>query len=111
MKKKMSAKRRRRIAERNRRVGLFICLLLCSFMIILTAGQTIVTANQESYKYYTNITVNSDDTLWTIAEEYYSKEFKDMHKYIKEVCEINDIGYDIYPGQVIIVPYYSSELK
>ncbi len=80
-------------------------------MVVLTAGQISVTANQDQYKYYTNVTVSPNDTLWTIAEEYCTKEFGGMHNYIKEVCKINDIGYDIYPGQVIIVPYYSDELK
>lgn len=102
---------RRRQVQRNRRIALFVCLLLCSIIIVMTAGHTRVTAHQDTFKYYTDVTVKEHDTLWTIAESYYSKEFKDMHSYIDEVCEINHIGRDIYPGQIIIVPYYSGEVK
>lgn len=48
-------------------------------------------------------TVEKGDTLWDIAE-HFKPEGLNMSKYIYELREINGIGADIYPGQVITVP-------
>ena len=64
------------------------------------------------YKYYTSIEIVSGDTLWDIATEYISDEYTTINHYIDEVKNINSLATDdIYEGQFLTVPYYSSVFK
>ncbi len=96
-------------------------LILCSaavillFLLILFSAGT-AAANAEEYgsseKYYTSITVESGDTLWSIAEEYMTDEYKNINVYIDEVIRINHLHGDmIRAGQDLCIPYYSAEQK
>jgi LysM repeat protein len=65
-----------------------------------------------TYKYYTSVSVHSGDTLWSIAQDYLSPEYKDSYAYIDEVCRINHLHSDVLiPGDTLMVPYYSTEYK
>ena len=65
-----------------------------------------------SYKYYTNICVESGETLSSIADRYYSLDFPSKGAYIDEVRFINHLDSDrIYAGELLIVPYFSQEIK
>lgn len=64
------------------------------------------------YKYYTNVYVTRDMTLWSIAEEYITEEYSDIRAYIDEVMKINQLKSDkLSYGSTICVPYYSGEYK
>ncbi len=73
-------------------------------VILLTAACSSVLQGCES-KYSGEViyTVEKGDTLWDIAK-HYKPEGLNMSKYIHELRKLNDIGADIYPGQVITVP-------
>lgn len=65
-------------------------------------------AEYENSKYYTTITVESGDTLWSIAQEYRTVEYGTTQEYINEVKEINHItGDDITCGCYLTIPYYA----
>lgn len=104
----------RRRAKRNRRVAI-IAALICVFVIGLICGGRLVKASRHdrgAYKYYTSITVDCNETLWDIANEYMTEEYASVNDYIREVQEINSIvGTEIYYGEDLLVPYYSVELK
>lgn len=54
---------------------------------------------------YISVLVTSDDTLWSIADRYYSDEFGTVKDYIKEIKRCNVLKSDnIYAGRHIIVP-------
>ncbi len=110
MSKRRSSRRRKQI-QRNRRIAFIACLMLCSVFLFMTAGNISASANQNTYKYYTDVKVQKDDTLWSIAKKYRTKEYATVKSYIAEVRSINGIGTEIYEGQVLVVPYYSGELK
>ena len=110
-KRRASIRRRRRQIQRNRRIALATILVLCSVFVFLSVGNISAKAHQESYKYYTDVKVTENDTLWSIAKKYRTKEYRTMNAYIKEVCKINGIGTEIYDGQILVIPYYSHELK
>ena len=75
-------------------------VLLASFLITLAVVfcTTIYTNEETSVK--TQYTVQSGDTLHSIAEEH---GIKNWRKWAYEVCELNGIEHGglIYPGQII----------
>ncbi len=85
---------------------------MCSVMLAMTFGRTHVTANQNSYKYYTDVTVEPEDSLWSIASDYYTEDCQDMNTYVNEIKSINGMVSDeVKYGDVLIIPYFSEELK
>lgn len=63
-----------------------------------------------SFKYYTKITVESGETLWSLADEYIDYDhYKDKGRYVAEIQSINHLDENgtIMAGQILIVPYYS----
>ncbi|MCI9072163.1 MAG: LysM peptidoglycan-binding domain-containing protein [Lachnospiraceae bacterium] len=64
-----------------------------------------------SYKYYTSIQIAPGDTLWSLADKYADKaHYSSQNQYIAEVMSINHLtGQEIYSGNYLILPYYSSE--
>lgn len=66
----------------------------------------------ERYKYYTNVYVDRDTTLWGVSQKYISDEYTNIRAYMEEVKSINHLPDDqlIY-GTTICVPYYSDEYR
>lgn len=106
--------------KRNQRRIVFllaVCILIIVLMIFCSVSA--VQANEEqshlqeeTYKYYTSVYVDRDDTLWGIASEYMTDEYTDIYEYMDEVKTINHLTDDhLQYGTVICVPYYSEELK
>ena len=61
----------------------------------------------ESKKYFTSIEIEEGDTLWEIADQYITSEYKDKDEYIEEVKEMNHItGSIIQTGSTLLIPYY-----
>ena len=106
--------RRMRIVRRQRIIlGLIIAVIVFAFAFLGT--KLVLSAHSENirFKYYTTITIHSDDTLGSIAGDYISSEYKDADSYIREVCAINNLNEEgrIYAGESLVVPYYSDEFK
>lgn len=91
-----------------------VVLLAAVIFIIQVGRMPFIKANANEmprYKYYTCIKVSRGETLWDIADEYITEEYKDKRDYIDEVIKINQLTSDWLPyGDIIVVPYYSSEL-
>lgn len=86
---------------------LALIILLSVVLIIIMAGnRTKATDNVENDKIsYISVLVTSNDTLWNIADRYYSDEFGTIKDYIKEIKRCNVLKSDnIYAGRHIIVP-------
>ena len=98
-----------------------ILVLGCCFTALFFTARPAIAEKQktgERYKYYTAITVQQGDTLWSIAErqltdEETSSEYKGTRAYMKEVVSLNklDNGNYLLAGQKLIIPYYSAEYK
>ena len=103
-----------RITGKN--IIIFILLFMLgifAFLFILGRGgmnevsaRDLATAGQQ--KYFTSIEVKEGDTLWSIASEYMSDEYKDRNEFMDEVRQMNHItGSVIRAGSRLFIPYYS----
>jgi nucleoid-associated protein YgaU len=105
----------RRQREMRKRVLMFVatfCLVLISAFSYSSIKSNAGSGNDMKFKYYTAVTVQSGDTLWSIADDYIDySEYKSKAAYIAEVKSINrlDDTADIRSGQKLTVPYYSGE--
>lgn len=58
-------------------------------------------------KYYKTIEIKPGETLWSIAREYKSGEYRTVNDYIEEVMSINNLARDdINSGEMLVVPYF-----
>lgn len=63
-----------------------------------------------SHKYYTSITIEEGETLWTIADRYSAGAGMDTSEYLRELKAMNNLTDDtIYAGCHLTVAYYSEE--
>ncbi|MCR4674288.1 MAG: LysM peptidoglycan-binding domain-containing protein [Lachnospiraceae bacterium] len=77
-------------------------------VILLFVCTSFADAHNERTKYYTSVLVEDGDSLWSLANEYSSEEYRDNHDYIKEVKQINHISSDeIHEGSYLLMPYYN----
>ena len=107
------AKRMRmRQVRRNRRIVLIMVIIFAAVLFSVLFNRLHVFAEKPmTYKYYTQVRVERNDTLWSIAEKYMTDEYISMNQYVREVQKINDIGPVVEYGQYLMVPYYSEERK
>jgi len=95
-------------------LGFFVALFVLVSAILLTGFsiQAEESTDNTSNKYYTSVSVEKGDTLWTIATEYRTAEYSGINQYIDELKSINALNSDtIKTGDTLIVPYYSDEVK
>jgi len=110
---------RRRLKHRIilRRRCMLVLMTICLIMMGTVCYHSIksnATGHNDSvnFKYYTNITVASGETLWEISDRYIDyTQYKNKDAYITEVQHINhlDANSSIKAGQKLIIPYYSNE--
>lgn len=99
-------------------VGVFIVFCLMGSLI----GKSVIGSSSYTKKVFLNsnhktkkatrVLVEKGDTLWDIANIFYSKEYKDMNAFIDEIKSCNNMTSDtIWEGNYLIVPYYETEQK
>lgn len=96
--------------DKNRPLFLISLILVCSIMLSLGIITTKVTAERalEREKIVTSVKIEKGDSLWSIASQYITEEYKDMNVYIEEIKLSNGLTSDtIHEGRYIIVPYYT----
>lgn len=121
MNKEQKAERIRKMRKARRRQILFRrCLLAAASILIMTflsfalRGLTVRAKSgfgeQTLYKYYKNIEIQPNDTLWTLAQDHYCDQKQSIQEYIAEVQNINHLTDDhIVSGDHIVLPYYSTQ--
>lgn len=83
-----------------------ICIILFSNKNVTIAEETgdapVLT------KYYKSITIASGDTLWSIANEYKSGDYRSTRDYVEELRSMNGLCSDkIDAGQKLVVAYFA----
>lgn len=94
-----------------------LCIALCLIVVLVLAGSGIFFVSKSkaadeviSFKYYTSVEVEYGDTLWGIASNYRTEEYRSLLDYIEEIKTLNGLQSDmIRSGQFLVIPYYSSE--
>ena len=83
------------------RFSLFVTIMvLIAIMSISAMFNTAYASGKGNYA----ITVESGDTLWTIATKY-SGESTDIRKFIYEISDLNGLDTsDIFEGQKLLIP-------
>ena len=107
--KKRSDRRRR---NRQMTVKSLRMVIICAVSI----GGIIVKASDDSnrtrtYKYYTTVSVEDNDTLWSLADRYNNGD-EDTASYINNIMQMNDLSSDtIHSGKNLVIYYYSTEIR
>ncbi len=109
-----------RIEQRRRRQALrrrtSLAALICIAVIIASLSAVIVEAADSNSsaltsdtRYYTSITIEKDDTLWSIAS-LYAPEGVDTGRYVNDIRQVNNLHNDtITAGCSLIIYYYAGE--
>jgi len=108
-------------ADRNRRNRQMThkslrMIIICSILIFaVSIGSVIVKASDDNktrlYKYYTTVSIEDNDTLWSLADRY-NNGTEDTSSYINNIMQINDLSSEtIHSGKNLIVYYYSAEAR
>lgn len=107
----MYGRKNGRISEKlPKRTAVIVALILTA--VILAGGSISGFAKgrkeeDTSYKYYTSIRVEKGDTLWSIALEHMTPEYKHIEEYIREVRSLNHLyGDEIHAGAYLTLPKY-----
>ncbi|MCM1252656.1 MAG: LysM peptidoglycan-binding domain-containing protein [Clostridium sp.] len=103
--------------QKQLRRNFFMTIATLNLIIILSVsvGGFLSKAKDDSesmhYKYYKSITVSTEDTLWSIAQEYMdTAHYQSVDDYIKEVRQMNHLqGDTITYGCHLVIPYYTDE--
>ena len=83
-----------------------VCIILFSSKKITNADESGNTLNLT--KYYKTITIEPGDTLWSIAKQYKSGDYKTTRDYVNELLSMNGLHSDsITSGQKLVVAYFA----
>lgn len=111
--RRITAARRRRQQRIFMRKAVFL-LAAAAAVILLCTGFLSGTKEDAApvYKYYKEVRVERNDSLWSIAQRYCTADTAELKSCIAEIRELNSLtGSKIYYGQYLTVPYYSDILQ
>lgn len=97
--------------KEKKNLAVSILVILSILIISITVvSKTVIASNQsvERSKVITSIQIERGDTLWDIADRYYTEEeYNDVSEYISEIKKCNGLSSDtIHEGQYLIVPHF-----
>lgn len=102
-------RRRQQNIRRVKLMGVF-ALLVVTMFVTLSGFTAPGNSSRAEYKYYKAVEVEGGDTLWNIACRNISGDYS-VKSLIMEIQDVNNIGDHIHSGQIIMVPYYSDDIR
>lgn len=94
----------------DRALILFVVVLLTLLSLFFVTKAMAADDQPASVKTVTSVYIQPGDSLWSIAETFYTQECGDFQDYIEEIKRSNRLKDDtIHAGAYIIVPYYTTE--
>lgn len=89
-------------------LGAVLLFILIIFSVSFVTKTVTAQRYESRTKLVTSIEVKKGDTLWSIASDFMSEEYENLHEFIDEIKDSNGITTDeIHIGNYIIVPYYA----
>ncbi len=108
---RIRANRRKEMMRRRMRLTI-LTLTIAMISLFTLSGFSRPDESQEVFRYYTTVSVDRGDTLWSIAAEHENEVTPSMRTYMKEIRQINNMrGSKVTYGQKLVLPYYSTELQ
>ena len=100
--------------ERKRKCIVLSVAAFATFCMILVCAisyNSISSNANDGFKYYTSVIVEAGESLWDIAGDHIDGHYDSRDSYIAEIRSINHLDENgtVIAGQILIVPYYSSE--
>ena len=90
-------------------------IIIAVFILFLGGILCIPASNAHAKDHYrtekriASVKIQENDSLWSIASAYYTKECGSMRSYITEIKRTNGLSGDvIYAESYLIIPYYVS---
>lgn len=97
--------------------AVIFAILFCIMLISFVLGSVIVKGQSKRHAlasdtYFTNITVDEGDTLWSIAQANIDYDYYDsIYDYMEQLKDINNLTTDdINAGDNMIVIYYADSV-
>lgn len=109
-KERLEISKRKRAEQIHKRI-VMLCIVVIVFATTVLAITQRASADtpETRKKTCTSIEVQPGDTLWSIAETYYTEECCDLRSYIDEIKKTNNMYDDkLVSGRYLIVPYYKA---
>lgn len=88
----------------------FIIIMLFVFVLfnIVRSVKAAPEKGSEKNLMCTSVKINEGDTLWSLAKEYYTDDYRDLNAYIDEIMLSNNLTSDtIHEGRYLVIPYYA----
>lgn len=92
--------------NKSRQAILFMgSIILIVILSIFLANSPVKGAVNPPEKHYITITIDANDTLWDIANQYANTDYYEINEFIEEVVMINAIiDNKIYTGNKLMLP-------
>ena len=75
--------------------------------VLFLGGSSAKARPEAVQKYYTSVTVQPGDTLWSIAQQY-APEYSDIREYVEQLMKINQLHNteSLKAGPSLVIVYY-----
>ena len=94
---------------KKRNVMVYVFMVVFTAFIVnmfVSANQVQASENIVREKIVISVEIKEGDTLWAIASEYYTDDYKDINELIDAIKKCNGISDQLKIGDKILVPYY-----
>lgn len=89
---------------------LVIMVALFLLVLLILPEKTAAAENITKDYQITSVQIKNGDSLWSMAEEYYSEEFSSIYEYISEIKRMNGLSSDtLYAGNYLLIPFYAEQ--
>ena len=112
----LKEKRRREIMRTKFLIAIAVIIVIAVFLLFMIPQRVGASSNieqVETQKVYKSVEIQTGDSLWSIASDYYNDDYTHIHyddinDYIKELKSMNSLKDDvIHSGANITVAYYT----
>jgi len=111
-KRRVVSRRRRAAGVRRLYVAAAAVLALILILSLKLTTKDTVADEQPVPMTYVSVQVRAGDTIWSIAEEWQTDEWKDTRAYVEEIKTVNGLSGDtIHAGNYLVIPYYDHDLS